>query len=64
VPDALKMELFERFNRGNQANLGTKGSGIGLAIAKSVAQSHNATISIQDRDGGGSIFSFMFDQNL
>ena len=64
VPDALKMALFERFNRGNQANLGTKGSGIGLAIAKSVAQSHNATISIQDRDGGGSIFSFMFDQNL
>ena len=64
VPDVLKMALFERFNRGNQANVGTKGSGIGLAIAKSVAQSHNAAVSIQDREGGGSIFSFTIGQNL
>ena len=60
VPKALKMALFERFNRGNQANASSKGSGIGLAIAKSVAHSHNAAVSIQDRDGGGSIFSFTF----
>ncbi len=64
VPDALKTALFERFNRGNQANAGSKGSGIGLAIAKSVAHSHNAAVSFQDRDGGGSIFSFTFGQNL
>jgi signal transduction histidine kinase len=64
VPDAFKTALFERFNRGNQANAGSKGSGIGLAIVKSVAHSHNAAVSIQDRDGGGSIFSFTFAQNL
>ncbi len=64
VPDALKTALFERFNRGNQANVGSKGSGIGLAIAMSVAHSHNAAVSIHDRDGGGSIFSFTFGQNL
>jgi signal transduction histidine kinase len=62
VPEALKMALFERFNRGNQANASSKGSGIGLAIAKSVAHSHNAAVSIQDRDGGGSIFSFTFGE--
>ena len=64
VPDALKTALFERFNRGNQVNAGSKGSGIGLAIVKSVAESHNAAVSIQDRDGGGSIFSFTFGHNL
>jgi signal transduction histidine kinase len=64
VPDALKTALFERFNRGAQANSGSEGSGIGLAIVKSVANSHNATVSIQDRDGGGSIFSFTFDRKI
>jgi signal transduction histidine kinase len=63
VPDALKTALFERFNRGTQAHLGTKGSGIGLAIVKSVAVSHNAIVIIQDRDGGGSIFSFTFNND-
>ncbi|MEH6738601.1 MAG: HAMP domain-containing sensor histidine kinase [Sulfitobacter sp.] len=63
VPDALKTALFERFNRGTQAHMDTKGSGIGLAIVKSVADSHNAIVTIQDRDGGGSIFSFTFNSN-
>lgn len=64
VPDRLKTVLFERFNRGTQANSGSKGSGIGLAIVKSVAHSHIATVSIQDREGGGSIFSFTFGNTL
>lgn len=64
VQDALKTALFERFNRGNQANGGSRGAGIGLAIVKSVAHSHNAAVSIHDREGGGSIFSFTFGQNL
>lgn len=61
VPDDLKTALFERFNRGTLAHSGSTGSGIGLAIVKSVADGHTATVSIQDRDGGGSIFSFIFN---
>ena len=61
IPDNLKAALFERFNRGTQTNSNSKGSGIGLAIVKSVAESHDATVSIQDRDSGGSIFSFIFN---
>ena len=61
VPDALKTALFERFNRGTHAHSNSQGSGIGLAIVKSVAQSHNATVSFQDRAGGGSVFTFTFD---
>lgn len=61
VPDALKTALFERFNRGLQTNSGSQGSGIGLAIVKSVARSHGATVDIQDREGGGSVFYLDFD---
>lgn len=61
VPDTLKEGLFERFNRGDQTNSNSEGSGIGLAIVKSVAESHDATLSIRDRDGGGSVFSFIFN---
>ena len=64
VPDALKTTLFERFNRGTQTNAETKGAGIGLAIVESVAQSHAAHVAIQDRDGGGCVFSFIFKQEF
>ncbi|SFR48680.1 ATP-binding protein [Litoreibacter janthinus] len=61
VPDDLKPLLFERFNRGAQTNTNSTGSGIGLAIVKSVAKSHGAVVDIADREGGGSAFSFSFD---
>lgn len=64
VPDALKTSLFERFNRGSQANTETKGAGIGLAIVESVAQSHGARVAIQDLDGGGSVFLFIFKEEF
>lgn len=64
VPDALKTSLFERFNRGTQANTETKGAGIGLAIVESVAQSHGARVAIHDLDGGGSVFSFIFKEEF
>lgn len=60
VPDALKTVLFERFNRGTQAHVSGTGSGIGLAVVKSVADCHNASVTIEDRMGGGSVFSFIF----
>lgn len=62
VPDALKTTLFERFNRGAQTNTQSRGAGIGLAIVDSVAQSHGARVAIHDREGGGSVFSFIFNE--
>lgn len=64
VPDSLKSALFERFNRGMQACASRTGSGIGLAIVKSVADCHNASVSIEDREGGGSVFSFVANDDL
>ncbi|MBT5681835.1 MAG: hypothetical protein HOJ09_07240 [Gammaproteobacteria bacterium] len=59
VPDNLKTALFERFNRGTQVHSNGTGSGIGLAIVKSVADCHGASVAIEDREGGGSVFSFV-----
>ena len=61
VPEALKSALFERFNRGAHSSSNSNGSGIGLAIVKSVADCHNATVAIENRAGGGSVFSFIFN---
>ncbi|MEB8385618.1 HAMP domain-containing sensor histidine kinase [Rhodobacteraceae bacterium KMM 6894] len=61
VPEALKSALFERFNRGAHSSSNSSGSGIGLAIVKSVADCHNATVTIENRRGGGSVFSFIFN---
>lgn len=62
VPDAQKALLFQQFQRGASAE--KAGSGIGLAIVKSVADAHRATVSVTDRDGGGSIFTFAFEGDL
>ena len=35
---------------------GIKGSGIGLAITKSVVDAHNGNVRIEDNPGGGCIF--------
>ncbi|ANP35891.1 two-component hybrid sensor and regulator [Phaeobacter gallaeciensis] len=59
VPETEREALFERFNRGSEPGRG-KGSGIGLAIVKAVAEAHGARVDIADRDGGGSRFSIEF----
>ena len=58
VPGNLKSALFDRFNRGTQAHASGTGAGLGLAIVQSVAECHGASVTIEDREGGGSIFSF------
>lgn len=60
VPDHLKEVLFERFCRGRDTQSAPDGAGIGLAIVRSVAQSHGAEVGVADRAGGGSVFSFLF----
>jgi len=63
VPEKLKTDLFERFNRGSSSGCKPVGSGLGLAIVKSVADAHDAQVRIEDRQGGGSVFVFDFSQH-
>ncbi|MDT3378667.1 extracellular solute-binding protein [Labrys neptuniae] len=52
IPDAEKETVLQRFQRGH-AGAGTVGSGLGLPIARTVAQAHGGSLSLQDRPGGG-----------
>lgn len=52
--------IFEPFHRGRRPS--GDGSGIGLTIVRAVAASHGADVRVEDRPGGGSIFSIIFKQ--
>lgn len=63
VDAAMKPLLFERFQRGaarSKAQSDTSGgAGIGLAIVKTVAEAHGGRALIEDRPGGGAIFTVL-----
>jgi two-component system sensor histidine kinase GlrK len=56
IPDEHKARIFERFYRVDPKRKGGPGTGIGLAIAKSIVDGHAGTIRVEDAPGGGSRF--------
>ena len=52
VPDSLKHKIFEPF-----FTTKTHGTGLGLAVVKSVVNAHNGTLSVSDMPQGGPCFS-------
>jgi two-component system sensor histidine kinase TctE len=52
IADDEKEAVQRRFTRG-RSGAGTPGSGLGLSIAKTVAEAHGGTLWLQDRLGGG-----------
>jgi signal transduction histidine kinase len=57
APDALP-HLFERFYRADPGRTPRDdGAGLGLALAKWIADRHGATIAVASRPGEGSTFS-------
>jgi heavy metal sensor kinase len=54
-------KIFDRFYRTENAKLtGEPGSGLGLTIARRIAESHQARIDVTSERGTGSIFSVTF----
>lgn len=51
--------LFSRFN----AKRNNNGTGIGLAIAKSIADHHNIEIAVSSSQEKGTVFSLIFPEN-
>lgn len=47
--------IFDRFARGEDARR-TEGAGLGLAIVRSIAQSHGGEVRLSDTPGGGATF--------
>lgn len=51
-------QIFDRFYRvHNHRSRGTGGSGLGLAIARSIAQTHRGSLTVESELGKGSTFT-------
>jgi len=60
-----KVNLFSEYLRFNfQANRATEGTGLGLTIAKKLAEMMDGTISVESEYGKGSVFSVMVKQKV
>ncbi len=52
--------IFGRFYRADPARSSVEGSGLGLSIAKWIADAHNAALEAQSKENVGSIFQIVF----
>jgi two-component system, OmpR family, sensor histidine kinase KdpD len=50
--------LFEKFYRGKDHRCRVQGTGMGLPIAKAIAEAHGGTMSVSSKSGEGAVFSF------
>lgn len=57
IPDALKIEVFEKFGSVEaKRDTARRGYGLGLYLVRLVLAAHQGSVSVSDRDGGGSVF--------
>ena len=54
LPPGEEERIFERFHRGPHA--GVRGVGLGLPIARAIAQTHGGRLVASNRPGGGAVF--------
>jgi signal transduction histidine kinase len=61
VPAELKDRLFERFWQGRrkQRSAVREGAGLGLSIVAQIAEQLGGQVSVEDRAGGGAVFSLV-----
>lgn len=51
--------VFDKFYRGKSLRYRIQGTGMGLAIVKSIVESHGGTVAVKSQIGTGSVFSFV-----
>lgn len=61
ISDNDKKNIFKKFYRvGSEETRKTKGTGLGLYIAKHIVEQHNGTIEVKDNSPKGSVFEVVF----
>ena len=61
VPDEEKNKIFDKFYRvGREANRQTKGTGLGLYLARKIARDHNGDIAVTNNKPTGTNFTVHF----
>ena len=55
--------IFDKFFRGRRHRFDTKGTGMGLAIAKGIVEAHGERIWVESEPGQGSVFYFSLPVN-
>ncbi|MGH7278368.1 MAG: sensor histidine kinase, partial [Candidatus Rokuibacteriota bacterium] len=58
IPRAEHARIFEKFYRAGRSDTqGRRGSGVGLALVRHVAQAHGGRVSVESEPGTGSRFT-------
>ena len=63
IPQESQDKIFDRFYRANTANLQSSGSGLGLTIARRIAEAHRGSISLIQRNQKGKTFRVEIKKN-
>ncbi len=58
IEENERLRIFEKFFRGRRHRFETKGTGMGLAIARGIVEAHGEKIWVESEPGEGSAFSF------
>lgn len=61
IPEAEMPYIFEKFYK-SKLRQNAKGTGLGLMIAKYIAQKHDGEIEVESKEGIGTKFKFFFDK--
>jgi PAS domain S-box-containing protein len=59
IPEEKLGLLFQPFERLENVAMPAKGLGLGLVVCKRLAEAHGGSISVQSKEGQGTIFTFM-----
>ena len=59
IPPEDRKKIFDRFYRAEKARSAKRHFGLGLSIASEIVKLHHGSITVSDREGGGSVFTVM-----